>query len=168
MKHVGLRGNAKDILCRDQLTLGAAVLSNNAVATTETIVAQWSVAALALVAGDVLNIGNMGQVSSTATLTFRIRMGTAGTTADPLLCTFSTTAAGVVNGHQSLDALIAILSATTATASGDVRLGNGRLGLSAAAFAAAAVNLTVANFISITLVQSIAQTYTSRAAMLSF
>lgn len=144
----------------------APTLTNNTVATTETIVARWSVAANGLVVGDELILKLAGQVSSTATLTFRVRMGTAGTTADALLSTFTVSAAGVANAYHYLDAMIGILSATTATATGMSQLAAGSVGNVTAAFAAATVNLTVANFISVSLVQSIAQTYTSRIAIL--
>ncbi len=144
----------------------APTLTNNTVATTETIVARCSVAANGLVVGDELILKLAGQVSSTATLTFRVRMGTAGTTADALLSTFTVSAAGVANAYHYLDAMIAILSATTATAIGTSQLAAGSVGNVTAAFAAATVNLTVANFISVSLVQSIAQTYTSRIAIL--
>lgn len=147
--------------------LGAPTLTNNTVATTETVVARWSVAANTLAAGTNLNLNLAGQVSSTATLTYRIRFGTAGTAADALLATFTVSAAGVANAYHYLDALISILSATTATATGTSQLGAGAVGNATAAFAAATVNLTVANFLTVTLVQSIAQTYTSRAAKLA-
>ena len=148
-------------------SFGADTLTNNTVATTETIVARWSIAANALAAGDTLNLRSTGQVSSTATLTFRIRFGTAGTTADALLCAFTVSAAGVANAYHFLEALVAVLSTTTATATGSSQLAAGIVGNATAAFAAATVNLTVANFFSVTLVQSAAQTYTSRAAKLS-
>lgn len=146
---------------------GAPTLTNNTVVTTETIVARWSIAANALASGDDFDVVLSGQVSSTATLTFRMRFGTAGTIADALLGTFTVSAAGVANAYHFLDALVSILSATTATASGTSTLAGVSVGNATAAFAAATVNLTLANFLSITLVQSVAQTYTSRAAKLS-
>jgi hypothetical protein len=145
-----------------------ATLTNNTVATTETVVARWSIPANALQSLDELDLQLAGQVSGTATLTFRIRFGTAGTAADALLCTFTASAAGVANAHHFLTALVGILSSTTATATGTSQLAAGTAGLATAAFAAATVNLTVANFLSVTLVQSVAQTYTSRAASLRF
>lgn len=149
------------------LGIGAVTLTNNTVATTETIVTRWPVAAVAWSSGINLQLQQVGQVSSTATLTFRIRFGTAGTTADALLATFTVSAAGVANAYHYLDALISILSATTATATGTSTLGAGVVGNATAAFTAATVNLAVANFLTVTLVQSIAQTYTSRAATLA-
>lgn len=170
MKHVGTSANASDVATMRNLNspFGAPTLTNNTVATTETVVARWSIPANALANGDELDLRLIGQVSSTATLTFRIRFGTAGTTADALLGAFVVSAAGVANAHHLLEALVAMLSATTATATGSSQLASGVVGLVTAAFAAATVNLTVANFLSITLVQSAAQTYTSRAAKLSW
>ena len=145
----------------------ASVLTNNTVATTETVVAQWALSAGYLTPRQVLNLNFLGQVSSTATLIFRVRIGTAGTVADALACTFATSAAGVANAHVSGDIVIAVLTATTATASGDVQLANAVLGPLAAAFAAATITPASALFISLTLVQSALQTYTSREAVLT-
>ena len=147
-------------------SLAAPTLTNNTVATTETVVARFPILANQLVSGDSLDLELSGQVSGTATLTFRIRFGTAGTIADALLCTFAVSAAGVANAHHFLDAMVAILSATTATASGRSQLASATVGLVTAAFSAATVNLPVANFITVTLVQSAAQTYTTRAALI--
>lgn len=168
MKHVGTSAKPSDVATMEKLSspFGAPTLTNNAVATTETVVARWGITANALANGDELGLRLIGQVSSTATLTFRIRFGTTGTVADALLCTFATSAAGVANAHHLMEALVAILSTTTATATGSSQLAAGVVGNATAAFAAATVNLTVANFLSITLVQSVAQTYTSRAAIL--
>lgn len=152
---------------RSTAAFGAPTLTNNTVITTETVVARWAIAANAVAALDNLSLGSAGQVSSTATLTFRVRFGTAGTTADALLGTFTVSAAGVANAYHYLTAMVSFLSATTATVTGTSTLGAGTVGIATAAFAAATVNLTVANFLSITLVQSVAQTYTSRAAKLS-
>lgn len=169
MKHVGTSANPSSVATRGMLSspFGAPTLTNNTVATTETIVARWSIPANALASLDNLRADLAGQVSSTATLTFRIRFGTAGTVADALLGTFTVSAAGVANAYHFLDALVSILSATTATATGTSALAGASVSNATAAFAAATVNLTVANFLSVTLVQSAAQTYTSRAAKLT-
>ena len=145
----------------------ASTLTSNLVATTETVVASWALPANYLSARQVLGLAFIGQVSSTATLTFRVRIGTAGTTADALAGTFATSAAGVANAHVLGDIYIAVLTAATATASGQVQLANATLGLLTAAFAAATIAPASALFVSLTLVQSVAQTYTSREAVLS-
>lgn len=144
---------------------GAATRTNSTV-TGETVVAQWPIAANRPVALDNYDLSMAGQVSGTATLTFRIRFGPAGTTADALLATFTVSAAGVANAYHFLEAMVSILSSTTATATGSSQLAAGVVGNATAAFVAATVNLTVANFLSVTLAQSAAQTYTSRAAKL--
>jgi hypothetical protein len=149
-------------------SFATATLTNNTVATTETVVSRFTIPAGSFVAGESYNLNQRGQVSGTATLAFRIRMGTTGTISDPLLCTFSTSAAGVANGYHSLDALVSVLSATTAHASGTSQLVNAVVGVTTGAFAPATVNLAVANFLSVTLVQSAAQTYTSRACKLTY
>lgn len=145
---------------------GAPTLTNNTVATVETVIARWSLAANALAAGQNLDLHLAGQVSSTAALTFRVRLGIAGTIADALLCTLTVSAAGAANAYHLLQAVVSVLSATTATAAASSQLAAGVVGNATAAFAAATVNLTVANFLSVTLVQSSAQTYTARAASL--
>lgn len=148
----------------------AATLTNNAVATTETIVARWALPAAYMVAGATLNLNFSGQVSSTATLAFRVRIGTAGTVADPVAGTFTTSAAGVANAHVTGGIQVYCLTSGTtgaATIGGTVSLAAAQIGLLTAAFASAAVNTTVAQFVSVTLVQSVAQTYTSRAAVLT-
>ena len=144
----------------------AAVLTNNAVATTETIVARWALPANFLASGMALDMTFLGQVSSTATLAFRVRIGTAGTVADALAATFTTSAAGAANVHVSGHINVVVLSATTATAGGQILLAAAPLPPAAAAFAAATIAPANALFISLTLVQSVAQTYTSRAAVL--
>lgn len=143
------------------------VFTNNTVATTEIQVARWTIPANFLAVGSTLQLNLGGQVSSTATLSFRIRIGTAGTTADALLITFTTSAAGVANAYHYLDAIVSVLTSTTAEATGTSVLAAGTVGKLTAAFAAATVNLTVSNIIGIYLVQSIAQTYTSRSAKLT-
>jgi hypothetical protein len=146
---------------------GAATLTNNTVATTETVVAKWAVPALSVSSLDNLGVALAAQVSSTATLTFRIRFGTAGTTADALLCTFTAGAAGVANAYHYLNAIVSFLSATTATATGMSIVSSSIVGIVSGVFAPATVNLSVPNFLSITLVQSGAQTYSVRAASLN-
>lgn len=142
-------------------------LTNNTVALVETVVAKWAIPANSLVPGQNLDLSLSGQVSSTATLAFKIRLGATGTITDALLATLSTSGAGTVNAYHTLEAMLTILSTTTATAWANSQLANASVGVVTAAFAAATVNLTLANVLSITLVQSVAQTYTSRAAKLS-
>lgn len=141
-------------------------LTNNAVATTETIVARFPLPANFFAAGENALVAWAGQVSSTATLAFKVRLGTAGTTADAIIGTFTTSAAGVANQYVYGDMLVSCLTATTAHAVGQLSFGAANLPNLTAAFAAGTINPAVALFLSVTLVQSVAQTYTSRAASL--
>lgn len=140
----------------------------NATTTAETVVASWDIAASELSVNDMLNVRAFGQVAGTGTVIFRLRMGTAGTTADAVLVTFGTSAAGAANQHWSTDLVLAVLSATTATASGHAMLNTGTLTPTAAAFAAATINLTVANKVSLTQQFSAAAANVTRAASLSW
>lgn len=153
---------------RTAVSSWAATLTN-ATTATETVVAQFTLAANDLVAGSQLNLRSLGQVSGNATLTYKVRMGTAGTTADPVLVTFATSAAGVANAHTSTNIHIVCLTAGTSgtvTAGGQAMLASAILGPVTAAFAAATVNTTVAQKVSLTATLSAAQTLTSRAAVL--
>lgn len=148
----------------------AATLTNNAVATTESVVARWALPANLLSAGANLVGAIAGQVSGAATLTFRVRIGTTGTVADALAATFVTSAAGVANQHLYGNLLVSCLTAGvsgTTTVAGCIQFGALNLAVATGGFAAATVNTTVAQFVSLTLVQSAVQTYTSRAATLS-
>lgn len=146
----------------------SATLTNVTLAT-ETIAARFALPAGYLAAGTVLKVLTAGQVSAAATLIYRVRIGTAGTTADPLAITFTTTAAGLANAHTSTDILLSCLTAGaagTCTASGQVQLVSAVVGPATVAFAAATVNTTVATFLSVTIQQSVAQTYVSRTGVL--
>lgn len=145
----------------------AGVLANHA-ATAETVIATFSIPAGYLVAGGMLELDMLGQVSSTATLTYRVRIGTAGTTADAQVAIFGATA-GAANAHTRVSALIACLTAGTAgtaTGGGSAAVASANLGIQSAAFAAAAINTTVALKVTVTLVQSVAQTHTTRVGVL--
>lgn len=141
-------------------------LTNNTVATTETVVAKWALPANYLSSGATLSGNFSGQVSSTATLAFKVRIGIAGTTADAIAATFTTSAAGVANQHIFGAILVSALSSTTMTAAGSIAFGTGNLSLVSAAFASIAADLTTALFVTVTLVQSVAQTYVSRSGQL--
>ncbi|MFM9902091.1 MAG: hypothetical protein ACKVOT_13855 [Polaromonas sp.] len=172
MKHLGTSANASDIAVKSQLPVSdpTAVLTNNTVATTETVVARWALPANFLAAGSNLQGAFAGQVSGTATVAFRVRIGTLGTAADALAATFVTSAAGTANQHVFGELLISCFTAGasgTATAAGVVQFGALNLAVATGGFAAATVNTTAALFVSVTLVQSAAQTYTSRAATLT-
>lgn len=141
-----------------------AALTNSTV-TGETVVASFAMPVNYLEQDDLL-VKLLAQVSATATLTFRLRLGTTGTVADALLGQFATTAAGVANGRVTGNILVDNVGTNQYAAGGNMHLGNGVVGIVAAAFAAVTINPAVANVLTVTVVQSAAQTYTSRFAAL--
>jgi hypothetical protein len=142
----------------------------NATTVTETVVASFALPAGFLTAGALLNLWFFGQVSSTATVTYRLRLGTAGLITDALLIAFAASAAGVANAHTSVDGIVSCLTAGaagTATAGGQAMLASGLIGPATAAFAAAAVNTTVAQKLSLTAqLSAAANTLTARGGAL--
>lgn len=150
-------------------TLARRATLTNSTTTTETIVARWLLPENSLSPNVVYEGYVAGQVSSTATLIYRIRIGTAGTTADAVAGTFTTSAAGVRNAHSAVNFLVSALTAGTsgtATASGIASLAGAARTMATAAFAAATVNTTARLFVSVTVQQSTAQTHTTRIGSL--
>lgn len=151
---------------------GAAALSRiatiaNATTTAETVIARWLLPENFFYPRGDLVVEARGQVSGTATLIYRIRVGVNGTTADALAATFTTSAAGVANAHTGVRAMVECLTAGatgTVTAGGVANLASASLSNLTAAFAATTVNTTQRLFVSITVQQSAAQTYTTRLA----
>lgn len=134
----------------------AALLATPATITTvEIVVLNYQFAANQLAAGVTIGVKMAGTISATSagSLTARLRLGTAGTTADAQV--FSTGAVGTVTTAVGffLDGLVQIRSA----GAGGTALGNGHLNVGAATLPSAqtattAVNTTVANFLDLTLV----------------
>lgn len=159
----GLSFSAGTLVNGAFIPFGAATL-NNQTAQSETSVALWNIPANYLAAGQSFVIQVAGQVSSTATLTFRVRIGTAGTSADALVIQFGTTGAGVANQHILGHIFVYVISSTTMSGGGIITQGQAIVGQTTAAFAAATIDATVANKLSVNLSQSANQTYTSRFA----
>lgn len=159
----GLSFSAGTLINGAFVPFGAATL-NNQTAQAEASVALWNIPANYLTAGMSFVIQVAGQVSSTATLTFRVRIGTAGTSADALVIQFGTTGAGLANQHIQAYIFVYVISSTTMSGGGHVIQGQAMVGQSTAAFAAATIDATVANKLSVNLSQSANQTYTSRFA----
>jgi hypothetical protein len=138
--------------------VGLAVPSAPMVATpgtfgaVETVVHQVAVPANALQVGTTFRVRAHGIITATVpTLLARLRFGTAGTTSDAQIC--ATAAAGVATGAGwSIDAIFTVrtLGSTGAT------IGNIFMAATAPANSAqtatVAVNTTVANFLSLTLI----------------
>jgi hypothetical protein len=153
----------------DLTTSGLAATLANATTVAETVIATYNLPANFLVAGSVLDLRVAGQVSSTGTLIFKIRCGTAGLITDALVATFATSAAGVANAWARMQAEATCLTAGTSgtvQASGLASLANGVVGVATAAFASATVNTTVAQKLTVTVTQSAIQTFTTRLGVL--
>lgn len=136
----------------------------------EVIVAQWALPAGYLIDDVMYQILMLADVSSTATLTWRIRCGTAGTTADATVKTFTTTAAGAANVLATNDFKLACLADGVSgllAAAGHVMLGNAIVGPTTGGGAGVSVDTTAALKLSVTLTQSASQTTTVRAATLN-
>lgn len=149
-----------------------AVTLVNGTGTSEIAIASWTLPAGSVVANQLAQILYFGQVSSTATLTYRIRIGPAATAiaSRALAAVFTTSAAGAANTHTSGDVFLSFLtigSSGTCTASGSFMLGTATLPPTIAAFAAATVDTTVDNVVSVSVVQSASQTLTTRGASLT-
>lgn len=97
--------------------IGPPVLAN-ATTTTETVVARWTIPANFLVAGDSIRVLVMHQSAGTGTLIYRARIGAAGTIADGLIATLTTSAAQVANAQGRADFTVYFPNLTTATGSG--------------------------------------------------
>lgn len=124
--------------------------------TTETVVASWALPANFLANGSLCSILMAAQVTGTANVTVRVRIGPLGTTADPLALQWATSGAGGANQHLILDAQLAMTSATQAWASGRAGLNNATIAALAGAFAPATVDPTVPLRVSVTIVLSAA------------
>ena len=140
--------------------------------TAEIAVASWTIPANTATANLMLKLAYFGQVSSTATLTYRIRVGPSATAlaSRAQAAVFTTSAAGAANTHTSGDVFLSFLtigSGGTCTAGGAFMLGTATLPPTVAAFSAASVNTTVDNVVSISVVQSASQTLSSRGAQLT-
>ena len=90
----------------------------NATTTAETIVARWVLPANFLVAGDSIRAVVMHQSGGTGTLTYRLRVGALGTTADALVAQLTTSAAQAARAQGRADFTVYFPSITTATGSG--------------------------------------------------
>ncbi len=142
---------------------------SNATLITETVIASFALPANHLVAGTMLNLRMLGQVSANATLTYRLRIGPSGVITDPLVASFVASAAGVANAYSSADMLVRCLTdgaSGTIIAGGQAQLAGAVVGPVTAAFSAATVNTMQPRTLVLTLAQSALQTFTTRAATL--
>jgi hypothetical protein len=150
----------------------AIVAATAGINTTETIITQKTIAASQLIAGTTYRVTVYGTCTSTVAnaSNIRVRLGTAGTTADPVVAVITPTAAttgSAVPFQASLFITIRTTGSGTGTTAGTGWLNNnGTTGISAAAdvvgtlTTTSALNTTVQNTISLTY-SSAATTTTS-------
>jgi hypothetical protein len=135
--------------------------------TTETIITQKAIAASQLIAGTTYRITVYGTCTSTAAnaSNIRVRLGTAGTTADPVVAVITPTAAtsgSSVPFKANLFVTIRTTGSGTGTTVGQGDLNNnGVTGISAAADVISAVTTTSA--LNTTVQNTISLTYSSAA-----
>lgn len=148
-------------------TIGPPTLGN-ATTTTETIIARWAIPANMVAAGDALNCRALFQAGGTATVAFRLRIGAAGTTADAVAATLTTSAAQVANAQITADFTAYFPSTTQARATGFAIAQAAVLGTPTAANTTLTVSTTATLFVSITATLSAANTTTTLGAYASF
>lgn len=153
----------------------AVTLANVGASTAETSVAAWTIPANTLGVNTFISMKYFGQVASTATITYRIRIGPAATAvaSRALVAVFTATAAGASNVHTYGDFYANCLTTGTSgtmAGAGQANMGAVAVGQVAAAFAAATVNTTIDNVISITSTFSAtaSNALTSRGAAIEF
>ena len=148
--------------------MGATVVSNrqlnkipppaltNPTTITETVVARWALPANYLSVGLAL-LANASYLSGgLGTVTWRLRIGAAGTTADTLVTQLTTSAAQVANARGSVFFNIYTPTSTTVNASGHAIMQNAILGHVTGGVVNAIIVPTAPIFISITATVSIA------------
>ena len=135
----------------------------NATTTAETVVARWAIPANSIVANSELLIGVRHQSAGTGTLIYRLRCGAAGTTADTLLTTLTTSAAQVANAQGGAQFVVEFPTATTAIGSGFAVQQAAVLGTTTAAGATATIAPAGVVFVSVTVTCSAAAANVTQA-----
>ena len=136
-----------------------------ALSATEQILLQLPLPANSLRVGTVFRFQLTGTAIVTVTTTVRVRIGTAGTTADALAVTTAASAAGVAGGLVISGMVSVISTGATAGAQGAVQITTGTATGAPAITATGTFNTATANFISISAVTSAAG-HTVRAGTL--
>jgi len=134
-----------------------AIAASAAITTTETVVHQLTVPANGLLVGTTLRCKVVGTVSAAATVTFKLHLGTLGTTGDALVATVAAAAAaaGGVDGELCLT-VRAVGSSGSVIAAG--RITAAAVSGTIAAPAAVTVNTTNQLILSLTLTASAGNT----------
>jgi hypothetical protein len=149
-----------------RVPLAAPVLAN-ATTITETVIARWALPANYLQAGDSF-LANVGfQCAGAGTVILKARAGAAGTIADTLLETLTTSVAQVANAKGVAGFSFYAPSNTVLQATGWAMLQNATLGGLAAAPLTATVVPSAPIFLSITATYSVAAANTTRSAILN-
>ena len=134
----------------------SAPIITNPTTTTETVVARWQLPANFITSGFAMLTKASLLSAGTGTVIWRMRIGTAGTTADTLVCTLTTSAAQVVNARGTVDFNIYAQSATVLSSSGYAIMQAAVLGTVTGAQTNVTIVPTNALFISITATISVA------------
>ena len=136
--------------------------------TGETLLFKVPIPANSVRVGQTFRIKMAGASSSTGTLIFRTRIGTAGTTGDAQAWISTTSAAQVANAHAGFDILMTVRSigtAGTVIADGSAHAGAVMLPTLIGAPATAAVNTTVTEYIDVTCTCSVG-TFTAQVGVI--
>jgi hypothetical protein len=128
----------------------------NPTATSETVVAKFTLPSNYLTAGLGMLVNASLLSAGTGTVIWRLRIGSVGTTADTLVTTITTSAAQVANARGTVFFNIYTPSTTTMNASGHSIMQNAILGMVTGALVNATVVPTSPIFISITAQLSVA------------
>lgn len=139
--------------------------------TTETLVLAAKIPANAVTVGQVFRIRGIGVMSAANVPTWRVKVGTNGTTADTACWTVAT-AAGVANGRHSCDVLLTVrsLGAGSVNAEGLAQSGTTATAITFAqptlgAATTTAITTTAAWFITLTLSQTIGSSLIQQAVI---
>ncbi len=133
--------------------------------TAEQVIARWELPPNYLFeVGRACRIIAAIQAAGAGTFIYRLRIGTAGTTADGLVATLSTSAAQAANAQHTVEFLFALASATTVRGNGFGVLQAAVLGTPTAANSAVTVAPAARLFVSLTVTTATAQVGTVLAA----
>lgn len=138
--------------------------------TTETLVLAGRIPANAVAIGQVFRLRAIVVTSAANVITWRVRVGANGTTADAGVPWTAVGGTGVANGRQSIDVLLAVRSATTVEAEGLAQSGTAAATITFAqptlgAAATATIASTAAWFMDITLSQTLGSCLVQQAVI---
>ncbi|MCW3040936.1 MAG: hypothetical protein JWM31_2841 [Solirubrobacterales bacterium] len=144
-------------------------LTNRGSTTTETIVAQGTLPAASLALGRAFLI-TLGGITGNSQEVLRVRVGTAGTTADTVYSVINSSSAGGSNYHLYYSGTLRVLTAGSSGlvgVDGGLVVGTNAADAGVAANVTTAVNLSGSVFVSVTLQATTASTFTTKTGSLS-